>query len=138
MRQNGIETMVGALSDCFIEELKDELNRIRGDRLQSIRKADRRTSWYASNRPHDRKFTCSDHLVTDGEFEQIDYEGEYDDSRHQDIDQDCTLEDVTLLREIAAQWKRDQWQAISTRFNGMTGRKITPEQAKSVLDNYQG
>ncbi|GIJ83890.1 hypothetical protein Asppvi_002721 [Aspergillus pseudoviridinutans] len=131
-----------ALSDCFIEELKDQFNRIRGDRLQTIRKADRRTFWYASNLPHDGGLTSPDHLVTDGktvlEFEEIDYEGEYDDSRHQDIDQDCTLEDVTLLREIAAQWKRDQWQAISTRFNGVTGRKITPEQAKSVLDNYQG
>ncbi|GFF46893.1 hypothetical protein IFM51744_06436 [Aspergillus udagawae] len=71
-------------------------------------------------------------------FEEIEYEGEYVDSRYQGIDQDCTLEDVTLLREIAAQWKRDQWQAISARFNGMTGRKITPEQAKSVLDNNQG
>jgi hypothetical protein len=71
-------------------------------------------------------------------FEEVEFEGEYDDSRLEDIDQDCTLEDVTLLREIAAQWKRDQWQAISTRFNGMTGRQITPEQAKSVLDNYPG
>ncbi|GIK04418.1 hypothetical protein Aspvir_008501 [Aspergillus viridinutans] len=127
-----------ALSDCFIEELKDQLNRIRGDSLQSIREADRRTFWYASNLPHDSELTSPDHLVTDGEFEEIEYEGEYDDLRHQDIDQVCTLEDVTLLREIAAQWKRDQWQAISTRFNGMTGRKITPEQAKSVLENYQG
>lgn len=71
-------------------------------------------------------------------FKEVEFAGEYDDSGRGDVDQDCTLEDVTLLREIAAQWKKDQWQAISTRFNGMTGRQITPEQAKSVLENYPG
>jgi hypothetical protein len=71
-------------------------------------------------------------------FEEVEDGGEYEDSRHQYINRDCTMEEVTLLREIAAQWKRDQWQAISTRFNGMTGRKITPEQAKSILNNHQG
>ncbi|RHZ56186.1 hypothetical protein CDV55_104482 [Aspergillus turcosus] len=138
-----------ALSDSFIEEPKDRLNQIRGDRLpQSIRKSDRRTLWHVSNLSHDDELTSpdhlvylSDHLATDGEFKEVEFEGEYDDSGCGDVDQDCTLEDVTLLREIAAQWKKDQWQAISTRFNGMTGRQITPEQAKSVLevlDNYPG
>ncbi|KAF4210672.1 hypothetical protein CNMCM8980_005905 [Aspergillus fumigatiaffinis] len=134
-----------ALSGSFVEELEHRLNEIRCGRLQSIRRADRKTSWYSTDPPHDSEITSPDHLVffsdslaTDGEFEEVEDGGEYEDSRHQYIDRDCTMEEVTLLREIAAQWKRDQWQAISTRFNGMTGRKITPEQAKSILDNHKG
>ncbi|OJJ35416.1 hypothetical protein ASPWEDRAFT_183476 [Aspergillus wentii DTO 134E9] len=51
------------------------------------------------------------------------------------IDEEFTLEDVVLLHNIAAKWERDRWLAISTRFNDKTGRNITPEQAKSVIDN---
>ncbi|RHZ44487.1 uncharacterized protein CDV56_100616 [Aspergillus thermomutatus] len=140
-----------ALSDGFIEELKDRLNEIQGGRLQSVRKADRKTWWHMSNLEpagelispeSDRLVSFSNPLVTDGEsvlkFEEVEFEKEYDVSRRKDIDQDFTLEDVTLLREIAAGWKKDQWRAISTRFNGMTGRIISPEQAKSVLNNYPG
>lgn len=39
-----------------------------------------------------------------------------------------------MLHNIAAKWERDRWLAISTRFNDITQRSITPEQAKSVID----
>ncbi|KAL4786071.1 hypothetical protein BJX76DRAFT_355483 [Aspergillus varians] len=50
------------------------------------------------------------------------------------IDNEFTLEEVLLLHEIAADWKRDRWETISSRFNDKTGRNITPAQAKSVID----
>ncbi|KAH1888479.1 hypothetical protein KXV25_007632, partial [Aspergillus fumigatus] len=132
-----------ALGDSYVEELKHRLDEIRGDRLQSIRQEDCKTSWHSSNLPYDSKITSPDHLaicplVIDGKFEEVEDGEEYEGTSHQYYDGDYTMEEVTLLRKIAAQWKRDQWQTISTRFNGMTGRRITPEQAKSVLDSNQG
>ncbi|KAK9656318.1 hypothetical protein HCH54_000996 [Aspergillus fumigatus] len=134
-----------ALGDSYAEELKHRLDEIRGDRLQSIRQEDCKTSWHSSNLPYDSKITSPDHLaifsgplVIDGKFEEVEDGEEYEGTSHQYYDGDYTMEEVTLLRKIAAQWKRDQWQTISTRFNGMTGRRITPEQAKSLLDSNQG
>ncbi|KAH1270995.1 hypothetical protein KXX33_006040 [Aspergillus fumigatus] len=132
-----------ALGDSYVEELKHRLDEIRGDRLQSIRQEDCKTSWHSSNLPYNSKITSPDHLaicplVIDGKFEEVEDGEEYEGTSHQYYDGDYTMEEVTLLRKIAAQWKRDQWQTISTRFNGMTGRRITPEQAKSVLDSNQG
>ncbi|PTU22628.1 hypothetical protein P175DRAFT_0473886 [Aspergillus ochraceoroseus IBT 24754] len=50
------------------------------------------------------------------------------------IDDAFTLEDVLLLHKIASEWRKDRWTTISTRFNEMTGRHITPDEAKSVID----
>ncbi|KAA8651998.1 hypothetical protein EYZ11_002988 [Aspergillus tanneri] len=51
------------------------------------------------------------------------------------IDSDLNLKEILLLHKIAAKWERDRWLAISTRFNDKTGRSITPEQAKWIIDN---
>ncbi|KAL4917627.1 hypothetical protein BDW62DRAFT_201652 [Aspergillus aurantiobrunneus] len=50
------------------------------------------------------------------------------------IDDEFTLDEVLLLHRIAADWKKDRWETISSRFNVKTGRSITPAQAKSVID----
>ncbi|KAF7585693.1 hypothetical protein BBP40_010274 [Aspergillus hancockii] len=50
------------------------------------------------------------------------------------LDDDLELEDVLLLHTIAAKWEKEKWFAVSTRFHDKTGRSITPEQAKSVID----
>ncbi|KAE8158470.1 hypothetical protein BDV40DRAFT_291738 [Aspergillus tamarii] len=50
-------------------------------------------------------------------------------------DENFDLEDVLLLHKIAAKWERDKWLAISTHFNDRTGRSITPDEAKSVIDS---
>lgn len=50
------------------------------------------------------------------------------------IDRDFSLEDMVLLHNIAAKWERDRWLAISTRFNDLTQRAITPEQARSAVE----
>jgi hypothetical protein len=49
------------------------------------------------------------------------------------IAEDLDMEDVLLLHTIAAEWEKEKWLAVSDRFNGKTGRSITPEQAKSVI-----
>ncbi|BCS25885.1 uncharacterized protein APUU_50596A [Aspergillus puulaauensis] len=51
------------------------------------------------------------------------------------IDNEFTLDEVLLLHQIAADWKKDRWKTISSRFNEKTGRDITPGQAKSVIDD---
>ncbi|OJJ63534.1 hypothetical protein ASPSYDRAFT_140218, partial [Aspergillus sydowii CBS 593.65] len=50
------------------------------------------------------------------------------------IDNEFTLDEVLLLHQIAADWKKDRWETISSRFNEKTGRNISPAQAKSVVD----
>lgn len=50
------------------------------------------------------------------------------------IDEDFSLEEVVLLHNIAVKWERDRWLAISTRFNDLTQRAITPEQAYSIVE----
>ncbi|KAL2828533.1 hypothetical protein BDW59DRAFT_159735 [Aspergillus cavernicola] len=49
------------------------------------------------------------------------------------IDDEFTLDEVLLLHQVAADWKKDRWQTISSRFNDMTGRSIIPTQARSVI-----
>ncbi|KAB8244367.1 hypothetical protein BDV35DRAFT_395016 [Aspergillus flavus] len=49
-------------------------------------------------------------------------------------DENFDLEDVLLLHTIAAKWERDKWLAVSTQFNDRTGRSITPDEAKSMID----
>lgn len=49
-------------------------------------------------------------------------------------DENFDLEDVLLLHAIAAKWERDKWLAVSTQFNDRTGRSITPDEAKSMID----
>ncbi|KAI9372512.1 hypothetical protein BJX61DRAFT_542666 [Aspergillus egyptiacus] len=49
------------------------------------------------------------------------------------IDDEFTLDEVLLLHQVAADWKRDRWESISSRFNSLTGRSITPAQAKTVI-----
>ncbi|KAK6816132.1 hypothetical protein RU639_009160 [Aspergillus parasiticus] len=49
-------------------------------------------------------------------------------------DENFGLEDVLLLHTIAAKWERDKWLAVSTQFNERTGRSITPDEAKSMVD----
>ncbi|KAL6239932.1 hypothetical protein BDW75DRAFT_69899 [Aspergillus navahoensis] len=50
------------------------------------------------------------------------------------IDDEFTLDEVLLLHRIAADWERDRWETICSRFNNKTGRNITSRQARSVLD----
>ncbi|KAL2843104.1 hypothetical protein BJY01DRAFT_216016 [Aspergillus pseudoustus] len=50
------------------------------------------------------------------------------------IDNNFTLDEVLLLHRIAADWRKDRWKTISSRFNDMTGRNITPAQVKSVVE----
>ncbi|KAB8271364.1 hypothetical protein BDV30DRAFT_228159 [Aspergillus minisclerotigenes] len=49
-------------------------------------------------------------------------------------DENFDLEDVLLLHTIAAKWERGKWLAVSTQFNDRTGRSITPDEAKSMID----
>ncbi|KAL2871972.1 SANT/Myb-like DNA-binding domain-containing protein [Aspergillus lucknowensis] len=49
------------------------------------------------------------------------------------IDDEFTLDEVLLLHRIAANWRKDRWKTISSQFNDMTGRSISPAQAKSVI-----
>ncbi|KAL3447115.1 hypothetical protein BJX65DRAFT_278066 [Aspergillus insuetus] len=51
------------------------------------------------------------------------------------IDDEFTLDEVLLLHRIAADWRKDRWKTISSRFNNMTGRNITPAQVKSVVED---
>ncbi|KAL4790262.1 hypothetical protein BDV19DRAFT_402248 [Aspergillus venezuelensis] len=51
------------------------------------------------------------------------------------MDDQFTLDEVLLLHQIAADWKKDRWETISSRFNDRTGRKITADQAKTVVDD---
>ncbi|KAL4953450.1 hypothetical protein BDW69DRAFT_184463 [Aspergillus filifer] len=51
------------------------------------------------------------------------------------MDDQFTLDEVLLLHQIAADWKKDRWETISSRFNDRTGRNITPDQAKTVVDD---
>ncbi|KAL4755025.1 hypothetical protein BDW72DRAFT_189637 [Aspergillus terricola var. indicus] len=50
------------------------------------------------------------------------------------IDDEFTLDEVLLLHRITADWERDRWETICSRFNAETGRNITPRQARSVVD----
>ncbi|KAE8349099.1 hypothetical protein BDV28DRAFT_160778 [Aspergillus coremiiformis] len=49
-------------------------------------------------------------------------------------DENFDLEDVLLLHTIAAKWEKDKWLTVSARFNARTGRNITSEEAKSMID----
>ncbi|KAL3463299.1 hypothetical protein BJX64DRAFT_257482 [Aspergillus heterothallicus] len=51
------------------------------------------------------------------------------------INDEFTLDEVLLLHRIAADWRKDRWKTISSQFNGMTGRNITPAQVKSVVED---
>ncbi|KAL5336984.1 hypothetical protein BJX70DRAFT_371196 [Aspergillus crustosus] len=51
------------------------------------------------------------------------------------MDDEFTLDEVLLLHQIAADWKKDRWETISSRFNDKTGRNITPAQARSAIDD---
>lgn len=51
------------------------------------------------------------------------------------FDREISWQEAVLLHQIAARWEKERWVAISSRFNDQTGRTITPEQAKSVLDH---
>ncbi|KAL4924414.1 SANT/Myb-like DNA-binding domain-containing protein [Aspergillus undulatus] len=74
------------------------------------------------------------------DFQQTD-DDEYIPSRRTKVkkiyymDDQFTLDEVLLLHQIAADWKKDRWDTISSRFNDKTGRNITPDQAKSVIDD---
>lgn len=50
------------------------------------------------------------------------------------MNEEWTLDEVMLLHEIAAKWERERWLAISSRFADKTGRQVTPEQAKSIIE----
>ncbi|EAW07704.1 uncharacterized protein ACLA_024190 [Aspergillus clavatus NRRL 1] len=88
----------------------------------------------------ERMVSFANHFVTDGDIR----EGEYAEARNNPrsktkriyyIDENFTLEDVVLLHRIASQWENNRWVAISTKFNNITGRSITPGQAKTIIDN---
>ncbi|KAE8373028.1 hypothetical protein BDV26DRAFT_285473 [Aspergillus bertholletiae] len=49
-------------------------------------------------------------------------------------DETFDLEDVILLHKIAAKWERDKWLTVSTHFYEKTGRSITPDEAKSMIN----
>ncbi|KAL4959008.1 SANT/Myb-like DNA-binding domain-containing protein [Aspergillus stella-maris] len=51
------------------------------------------------------------------------------------MDDQFTLDEVLLLHQIAADWKKNRWETISSRFNDRTGRNITADQAKTVVDD---
>ncbi|KKK15562.1 hypothetical protein ARAM_005314 [Aspergillus rambellii] len=89
----------------------------------------------------------TDEADTDEEEEETQDEDEDEDEEEEEnisqppkikrvyyIDDAFTLEDVLLLHKIASEWRKDRWTTISTRFNEMTGRHITPDEAKSVID----
>ncbi|KAL5041652.1 hypothetical protein BDW71DRAFT_201223 [Aspergillus fruticulosus] len=50
------------------------------------------------------------------------------------IDDEFTLDEVLLLHRIAADWERDRWETICSRFNNETGRNITSRQARTVFE----
>ncbi|BCR86240.1 SANT/Myb-like DNA-binding domain-containing protein [Aspergillus chevalieri] len=86
----------------------------------------------------ERHVSFADPLVTAGDTDDEEENGASHPPKTKKVyyvDEEFSLEDVVMLHNIAAKWERDRWLAISTRFNDITQRKITPEQAKSVVDN---
>ncbi|KAL3473312.1 hypothetical protein BJX99DRAFT_234003 [Aspergillus californicus] len=51
------------------------------------------------------------------------------------VDDEFTVDEVLLLHQVAADWKKDRWETISSQFNDRTGHSITAEQARSVVEN---
>ncbi|KAL4976346.1 hypothetical protein BDW66DRAFT_159731 [Aspergillus desertorum] len=49
------------------------------------------------------------------------------------VDDEFALDEVILLHRIAADWERDRWETICSRFNNETGRNITARQARFVI-----
>ena len=50
------------------------------------------------------------------------------------MNEEWALEEVLLLHRITANWENERWVAISSRFHDRTGRHITAEQAKSIIE----
>jgi len=49
------------------------------------------------------------------------------------LDNEFTLDEIILLHNLADRYEKEKWLRISSRFYDKTGKRITPEQAKSRI-----
>ncbi|KAB8231560.1 uncharacterized protein BDW43DRAFT_301743 [Aspergillus alliaceus] len=131
-----------AMNNRPVEDLKKRWASLHGDRLtKSVDKPvkdtinDRLSCKTLEGGSVERHVCFSDPLVTEGDTEDDNIASKPSKVKHVFYtDENFDLEDVLLLHTIAAKWERDKWLNVSTRFNDRTGRNITPEDAKSMID----
>lgn len=49
------------------------------------------------------------------------------------LDNEFTLDEIVLLHNLADRYEKEKWLRISSRFYDKTGKRITPDQAKSRI-----
>ncbi|PLN85439.1 hypothetical protein BDW42DRAFT_190728 [Aspergillus taichungensis] len=129
-----------------VTELKrrwDDLSRYEDSRNRSLNGRSYRKKFYenppstgmSGDEEAPRNVSCSDPLIIGGDMDYAGSRSLSETKRVLYIDREISWQEAVLLHQIAAGWERERWVAISGRFNGQTGRTITPEQARSVLDH---
>ncbi|KNG86798.1 hypothetical protein ANOM_004664 [Aspergillus nomiae NRRL 13137] len=131
-----------AMNNKPVEDLKERWLNLREDITKDILAKPRRDT----NEVHfiyemsedgkvERNVSFSDPLVTNDKADDHPIASQPSKVKHVlYTDENFDLEDVLLLHTIAANWDRDKWLAVSTHFNERTGRSITPDEAKSMIN----
>ncbi|KAL2006094.1 hypothetical protein VTN00DRAFT_9748 [Thermoascus crustaceus] len=93
-----------------------------------------------------RRVSFSDPLVIPGKAKSISLQTDkpLEPPKHKDkgkdakkvyyyLDNEFTLEEIVLLHNLADRYEKEKWLRISSRFYDKTGKRITPDQAKSRI-----
>ncbi|KAL1999388.1 hypothetical protein VTN02DRAFT_4586 [Thermoascus thermophilus] len=86
-----------------------------------------------------RRVSFSDPLVipgkTDKPLESAKHKDKEKDAKivYYYLDNEFTLDEMVLLHNLADRYEKEKWLRISSRFYDKTGKRITPDQAKSRI-----